>query len=303
MMNKQKQSKNKPEPQQSDLAKLIQFTVVHKGEQKPPAKKQLERFKVPETELVINEKIINITAKLNGTQADDLALTIAPESIIILSQNKKIAYYTEIRLPKQIIPQATIAKFASGILQLNLSILDSSTPWNGMEQLDRSLQELSETKEKFSKFQKQYHDIQLEYQNLLVKSKKEVEQKIDAYKVSVIDRILKNIDNFELALKSVSNTKNLNHEQILVGINLILNDLKNIILDEGVSEIESKGLSLDPLQHEVIDCEETVKYPENTVIEVYQKGYKYKDRVLRPSKVRVSVAPKTKKKGKTKTKK
>ena len=295
-MSKQKQSKDEPDAQQSDPAMLIQFSVIHKGELKPPVKKELDHYKVPETELAINDKKINITIKLTGTCADDLALTIAPETIIILSQNKKVAYYTEIKLPKQIIPQAALAKFSSGKLHLNLSIFDPSSPWNGIELLDKSLQELSETKERFSKFQKQYHDIQLEYQNLFVKNKKEVEQKIEAYKVSVIDKILKNIDNFELALKSVSNRKNQNHEQIMVGINLILNDLKNMIFEEGVCEIESKGLSLDPLQHEVMDCEETEKYPENTILEVYQKGYKYKDRVLRPSKVRVSVAPKAKKK-------
>ena len=101
-------------------------------------------------------------------------------------------------------------------------------------------------------------------------------------------------------MTSTEKLENKQNEQILVGINLILTELKNIIKEECVSEIPGEGGLLDPMQHEVLDYEETEKYPENTILKVYQKGYKYKSCVLRPAKVRVAIPPKPKSKKKRK---
>jgi molecular chaperone GrpE len=137
-----------------------------------------------------------------------------------------------------------------------------------------------------------------------VKSKKDIETKIDAYKISVIEKILLNIEHFEMALASITNSNNKQNEQIMVGINLILNDLRNLIKEENVTEVMGEGGLLDPCIHEVLDFEETDKYPENTILKVYRKGYKYKDCVIRPAKVKVSVpsGPKSKSKPKKDTK-
>jgi len=270
-------------PVDSMIAKeeLIQFTSLKKGEPKIPTKNQLKKFKVPETEIAINETTINLNAKLTGAKASDIMLSLTSDSLVVFCENKKIAYYTEIKLPENIIPQSAMAKFSDGNLSMTILKTDGSMiPWEGFEQIQRLQKELKDTKERHAKLQQQYHGIQLDYQNLLVKSKKEVEGKIDAYKISVIEKLLKNIDNFELALESTSKNKNINNEQIIRGINLFLNELRSMISEENVSEVASEGLLFDPHIHEVLDCEETEKYPENTILKVYQKGYKYKDRVI-----------------------
>ena len=283
---------------------LIQFTSVQIGYLKLPSKNQLKKFKVPETDMTVNGNTINFNSKLPGATASDLTLTMNQDSVIIMCKNKKVAYYTEIKLSDQIIPQSAVAKFGNETLSLKVLKLDSNNaPWDGIVQINNLSKELKEMKDKHTTFQQQYHGLQLEYQNLLVKSKKEVESKIDAYKISVIENLLINIDNFERALESTTKIKNKNNEQILVGINLILNELRNMILEEGVQEIVSEGMLLDPHQHEVLDYEETVKVPENTVVKVYQKGYRYKDRVLRPSRVKIAISPKQKMKKKSKLEK
>ncbi len=278
---------------------IIHFTSVQKGELNIPTKKKLEKFKVPETDLTTDDNSINITTKLPETSALDLQLSLTPDSLVLLSQNKKVAYYTEIKLPEQVIPQSVIAKFENETLHLNvLKLKDKLAPWDGLTQLGNLNKELEVIKDKHMKFQQQFHTLQLDYQNLLVKGKKEVEDRIDNFKLLVLEKVLKNIDNFELALASANKTKNKDNEQILVGINLILNELRNMIIEEGVNEIPSKGMLLDPHLHEVLDCEETDKLPENTILKVYQKGYKYKDRVLRPSKVKIAIPHKQKQKEK-----
>ena len=285
------------------LDEFIQFTSVQKGELKIPNKSQLSKFKVPETDLMIDDTTLNLTAKLPGTTVHDLKLSLNQDSLIILSNNKQAAYYTEIKLPEEVIPQSAVAKFNNGTLNLNTTKLSVyPEPWDELTHLSQLHREVKESEDKLSQSQKQFYAIQQDYQNLLVRSKKEVEDRIDAYKVSVIEKLIKNIDHFELALGSASKNTNQtkNNDQILVGINLILNELKNMIKEEGVSEITGDGLLLDPLQHEVLDCEESDKYPENTILKVHQKGYKYKSWVIRPSKVKVSIQPKYKKKGKPK---
>jgi molecular chaperone GrpE len=285
------------------LDEFIQFTSVQKGELKIPNKSQLSKFTVPETDLTIDDTTMNLTAKLPGTTVNDLTLSLNQDSLIILSNNKQAAYYTEIKLPEGVIPQSAVAKFDNGTLNLSITKLGVyPEPKDESVYLSQLQREVKESKDKLSQSQKQFYAIQQDYQNLLVRSKKEVEDRIDAYKISVIEKLIKNIDHFELALKSASKNTNQtkNNDQILVGINLILNELKNMIKEEGVCEITGDGLLLDPLQHEVLDCEETDKYPENTILMVHQKGYKYKSWVIRPSKVKVSIQPKSKKKGKPK---
>jgi molecular chaperone GrpE len=306
---KEQNKTNIPDNQQSITSvdsmnaheELIQFTSLKKGELKLPTENQLKKFKVPETEVAINETTINLNAKLTGAKASDIMLSLSPDSLVVLCENKKIAYYTEIKLPENIIPQSAVAKFANGNLKMTILKIDGSKiPWEDLEHIEKLQRELKDTKERHTKLQQQYHGIQLDYQNLLVKSKKEIDAKIDTYKISVIEKLLKNIDNFELALESTSKHQNKDNEQIIKGINLFLNELRSIISEENVTEVASEGLLFDPHLHEVLDFEETEKYPENTILEVYQKGYKYKDKVIRPAKVRIATSRKAKKKEKGK---
>ena len=279
-------------------AELIHFTNIRKGSIKPPTKSQLKKYKVPEIDLTIDENKINMTANLSGASLSDITFSINQNSLVVLSNNKKTPYYTDIKIQDLIIPQSAVANFRDGTLIVTVQKSNGSEPWKGITQMQAVNKELLETKSRLTKLQEQYHAIQLDYQNLLVKSKKDIDNKVDTYKISVIEKLLKNIDNFNLALNSTLKMKNKDNEQIILGINLILNELVNMIKEEGVTEIQTKGLLLDPTLHEVMDCIKTDKHPENTILEEFQKGYRYKDKVLRPSKVKVAIAPKEKQKKK-----
>jgi molecular chaperone GrpE len=277
----------------------LHFTYLQKGDVKVPTKKQLEKFQVPKTDLEVDGNILKISTQLDNISSSDISLSLTQDSLVILGKNKSVAYYTEIKLSEKVIPQSAVAKLNNGRLLVTIQKQTTEPPaWTDLERLDELRNDLNNSKDRLGQVQRQYHNIQQEYQNLLVKSKKEIETRVDNYKISMIERLLKNIDNFELAMRSTEKVKNEQNEQILVGINLILNDLKNIIKEECVSEVPGEGGLLDPMQHEVLDYEETDKYPENTILKVYQKGYKYKNCVLRPAKVRVAVPPKPKSKTK-----
>jgi Molecular chaperone GrpE (heat shock protein) len=96
------------------------------------------------------------------------------------------------------------------------------------------------------------------------------------------------LDNLERALDSAKESSS--HEAIAKGVEMVVRQFKDVLNKLGVEEIEALGKSFDPELHEAVmraECEEGVE--DNTVVEVLQKGYKYKDRVIRHSMVKVAV--------------
>jgi molecular chaperone GrpE len=102
----------------------------------------------------------------------------------------------------------------------------------------------------------------------------------------IIAEILKITDDFERAVEA-GRTKH-DFDILYKGIEMIHNDLKIFLKEEGIKEIEAKGKPFNPHEHEAMMQEETDAYPEDYVIEELQKGYIFNGRVIRPSKVKVA---------------
>lgn len=103
---------------------------------------------------------------------------------------------------------------------------------------------------------------------------------------SLILEILPIIDNFERALSVTSdNEDTINYQK---GILMIYNSLINVLNKYEVKEIEALGCEFDPSYHQAVMTEEKEGTKENIVLEVMQKGYIYKDKVIRPVMVKVS---------------
>lgn len=126
--------------------------------------------------------------------------------------------------------------------------------------------------------------IQAEMQNFKKRQEDEVER-IRKYKNEDILKSLLTIkDNFERALSY----KNKDNEEIFKGFEMINNSILNILKDNNVTEIESDGCDFNPNIHQAVFTEHKEGIEPNKVIETLQKGYMYKDRVLRVSMVKVS---------------
>ena len=104
---------------------------------------------------------------------------------------------------------------------------------------------------------------------------------------SLILEILPVIDNFEraLSLNSEVSEEVSNYQK---GVSMIYNNLKNILEKFEVKEIEALNKDFDPSYHQAVMQEEKEGVNPNIVIEVMQKGYTYKDKVIRPAMVKVS---------------
>lgn len=95
------------------------------------------------------------------------------------------------------------------------------------------------------------------------------------------------IDNFERALSSVPDPK----DNLAIGVKMIHKQLLDVFSQHGVEPIEAINRVFDPYLHEALVSEVTEEVPENTVMEEFQKGFRFHDKLLRPSKVKVAVAP------------
>lgn len=102
---------------------------------------------------------------------------------------------------------------------------------------------------------------------------------------SFAKEILPVIDNLERALKTESNEAN---EGIIKGVKMTYDQLINALKMEGVEEIECLNKPFDPNTSQALMQEKKEGVESNIVIEVLQKGYMLKDRILRPAMVKVS---------------
>ena len=105
----------------------------------------------------------------------------------------------------------------------------------------------------------------------------------------LISKLLAVVDDFDRALENVPADT---HEGWVDGVRLVERKLRNLLEAEGVTEIEALGQPFDPNLHEAVVHETTTEHPDNQVIGELQRGYRLRDRILRPSLVRVANNPK-----------
>ncbi len=107
----------------------------------------------------------------------------------------------------------------------------------------------------------------------------------------MLEKLIPVIDNFEMALLAAQQGQNANSDSLRTGVNMIYQQLKSVLSDAGLTEILAQGQVFDPNVHEAVSQEETTDLPEGHVIKQLRKGYRLRDRLLRPATVVVAKAP------------
>lgn len=126
--------------------------------------------------------------------------------------------------------------------------------------------------------------LQADFINYRNRVNKEKENSIAYGMETIVCEILPVIDNFNRALENEENTEG----SFYKGIKMIEKQLLDVLEKNSVIEIKALGEEFDPNFHHAVVMEESEDHDSNTVIEILQKGYKLKDKVIRPSMVKVS---------------
>jgi molecular chaperone GrpE len=130
--------------------------------------------------------------------------------------------------------------------------------------------------------------LQAEFENARKRTARE-QQDFREYAVTdAVKALLPILDSFERALQTGSAEKS----EFRGGIELIYKQMQDALLKLGVRAIPAKGEPFDPHLHEAIEMVETTDAPDHQILEELQRGYKLKDRLLRPAMVKVARNPK-----------
>ena len=152
-------------------------------------------------------------------------------------------------------------------------------------------QSVVEAQAKAADYYDQLLRLKAEFENYRKRVEKE---KIDARhwgKQEVLMTVISFVDVFEQAMAQAKTAKEMAH--VIQGLEFLQKNFHSFLKAEGIQEIETVGKLLNPMEAEAVDQQEVEEGLTGQVIAEIQKGYKFGDRVLRTSRVRVGVAKKT----------
>ena len=146
--------------------------------------------------------------------------------------------------------------------------------------------ELKKSEEKAAEMTDKYQRLMAEFENARKRNAKEQSHMYDVGAKEVLAKLLPVVDNFERGLGAMTDADK--ESSFAQGIEMIYKQLTKVLEDEGVTVIEAQGKEFDPMLHNAVMQQPSEEYESGIVIQELQKGYKYKDKVLRHSMVMVA---------------
>jgi molecular chaperone GrpE len=125
--------------------------------------------------------------------------------------------------------------------------------------------------------------LQAEFDNARKREAKERTEFRDYAVSNAVEQFLPVLDNFQLALKSTGSA-----EQLRTGVELIVKQMEEALRSLNIQPVEAVGATFDPRVHEALDMVERSDVPDHQVFEEVRRGYRMRERLLRPALVRVA---------------
>jgi molecular chaperone GrpE len=165
--------------------------------------------------------------------------------------------------------------------ELEASTTAETSETNELEQLraerDTLAQQLAQAQDRFAR-------LQAEFDNARKREIKERADTRDYATQAAIEPFLGVMDNFALALAADGDVA-----QLRAGVQLILKQMEEALRSLNVQSVEAVGTQFDPRVHEALGSVETVEHPDHSVLEEIRRGYKLRDKLLRPALVRIAI--------------
>ena len=130
-----------------------------------------------------------------------------------------------------------------------------------------------------------------DFDNFKKRAAREKQEAIRFANEGLLQKLIPILDNFDMALSAAQNTQADAVKSLQTGINMIHQQLRSALVDAGLEEVEATGKPFDPNLHEAVSQQETTEVPEGDVVQQLRKGFKFRDRLLRPATVVVAKKP------------
>jgi molecular chaperone GrpE len=160
---------------------------------------------------------------------------------------------------------------------------EGNAPGAGTQLVEGAVSEIDKVKAERDALLDRLARLQAEFDNARKRGVREQQEFREFAAADVIRNFLPVLDSFERALKAGGDVGDFRN-----GVELIYRQFQDALQKSGVQPIVALGQAFDPRLHEAIEMVDTTEIPDHHVLDELQRGYKYKDRLLRPAMVRVA---------------
>lgn len=157
------------------------------------------------------------------------------------------------------------------------------------EELEKLEEELVEKDEKIRNLKDRLRHLKADFENYKKRQGDKTNERVEKEKGELIMDLVPIYDNLDRAFKSFE--KNDDRESFIEGIEKIYAQFDEFLEKQDVELIQAEGEKFDPKEHEALMRVESDKHEDNEITEEFERGYRYKDQVLKPSKVKVNIKP------------
>jgi molecular chaperone GrpE len=155
------------------------------------------------------------------------------------------------------------------------------------EQLEELKQRASKADENWDRLLRTTAD----FDNYKKRANREKQEAIRFANENLLEKLVPVLDSFDMALAAAQNNQTDAAQSLKAGINMVYQQLKSALTDAGLEEIDATGKAFDPNVHEAVSQQENADLPEGQVVQQLRRGYKLRERLLRPASVVVSKHP------------
>jgi molecular chaperone GrpE len=155
-------------------------------------------------------------------------------------------------------------------------------------------QQVDELKERAAKADDHWERLlrtTADFDNYKKRAAREKQEAIKFANEGLVQKLIPVLDAFDMALAATQTKQAESIQSLQKGINMVYQQLKGVLVDAGLEEVDAAGKPFDPNLHEAVSQQETTDAPEGQVVQQLRKGYKLRERLLRPASVVVAKPP------------
>lgn len=130
-----------------------------------------------------------------------------------------------------------------------------------------------------------------DFDNFKKRAAREKAEAIKYANEALLEKLMPVMDSFDMALAASQNVEGAAPESFQTGVSLIFQQFKTVLQEAGLETVDALGKPFDPNLHEAVAMQDAADVPESQVIQQIRKGYKLRERLLRPAAVIVARKP------------
>ena len=156
---------------------------------------------------------------------------------------------------------------------------------------DEALAEIKAQADKAGEYWNTLLRTTADFDNFKKRAARERQDAVKFANESLLQKLIPLLDNFDMAITAATNAKEGTAQSLQTGVNMILSQFRSTLAEAGLEEVDAMGKTFDPNFHEAVSQLETADVPEGHIVQQLRRGYKLRERLLRPATVIVAKKP------------